>query len=333
MNDLVSIIIPIYNSEKYLKRCLDSIVNQTYRNLEIILLNDGSSDRSGDICKLYANNDSRIKYISKKNEGQSITRNRGIDEATGRYLYFMDSDDYTELSFVENSLSTLSTYKADCAIFNYYHKHSENKIVKERDFIEGLFELENVTDRYNFLVRIFLSYKCGYEVWNRIYDANIIKEFNIKFPVFKPVVGEDLCFNFLYFLCANRIHVSNDRYYYYVHNDGSTMDMNKGDIQLDRTNEISKICYGFISDKHSLKFIKDNYVFIHILLVYHKLMNYSSKESREALKHIKDKSHFHEILKVNPVNIIEAIKALGIVRGIKYLMYGMYYRILVGRGN
>ena len=333
MNDLVSIIIPIYNSEKYLNRCLDSIVNQSYPNLEIILLNDGSSDGSGDICEFYADNDSRVMYISKENEGQSVTRNRGIEMATGRYLYFMDSDDYVDSGFIENALSAMSIHKADCAIFNYYHIYSEKEVVKERDFLEGLYNLENVTDRYVFLVKIFLSYKCGYEVWNRLYDANIIRDFNLRFPVFKPVVGEDLCFNLLYFLCANRIHVSNDRYYYYVHNDGSTMDLNKGDVQIDRINNISKIVYDFISEKHALKYIKDNYAFLHILLIYRKLMYYSSREAGNALKHIKEKNYFREALKTTPTSVIEAIKALGVMRGIKYMICGFYYQILIGRGN
>lgn len=333
MNDLVSVVIPIYNSEKYLNKCLDSIVSQTYTNLEIILLNDGSSDNSGDICKSYAARDSRIKYIDKKNEGQSITRNRGIDEAKGRYLYFMDSDDYVDSGFIENALYAVSTHKADCAIFNYYHIYGTGNPIEERDFLEGTYNLSNETDRYSFFLKVFLPYKCGFEVWNRIYDANIIKTNNLRFPVFKPVVGEDVCFNFMYFLCADKIHISNDRYYYYIQNEGSTMDLNRGDIQLNRYNEISRIGYEFITNHKDLKYIKDNYAFIHILLVYHELMNYSLTESKEQLVKIKDKKHFVSMLNINPGSIHEAIKGMGIARGIKYSIYGMFYRNVVGRGN
>ena len=333
MNDLVSVVIPIYNSEKYLNKCLDSIVSQTYTNLEIILLNDGSSDSSGDICKSYAARDSRIKYIDKKNEGQSITRNRGIDEAKGRYLYFMDSDDYIDSGFIENALDVITIHKADCAIFNYYHIYGKGIPIKERDFLEGTYDLTNVVDRYNFFVKVFLPYKCGFEVWNRLYDANIIKNNDLRFPVFKPVVGEDVCFNFLYFLCAGKVQVSNDRYYYYVQNEGSTMDLNRGDIQLNRYNEISKIGYEFIEGNKTLKYIKENYAFIHILLAYHELMNYDLKGTKKQLGRIKDKKHFGGMLNIYPGSIREAIRAMGIVRGIKYTIYGIYYKTIVGRGN
>ncbi|WP_026493673.1 glycosyltransferase family 2 protein [Butyrivibrio sp. XPD2002] len=326
MNDLVSVVIPIYNSEKNLEKCLDSILSQTYKNLEIILINDGSTDSSSDICKKYADKDTRIKYIEKKNEGQSITRNRGIDESSGRYLYFMDSDDYVDSCFIEKALAELISNKADSAIFNYYHIYDNGKPVKERDFLEGLYDLTTGNDRYNFFVKVFLPYRCGFEVWNRIYDANIIKNNNLRFPIFKPVVGEDLCFNFLYFLCTGKIYVSNDRYYYYVHNEGSTMDLNKGDIQLNRYNEISKIGYEFIEQRDSLDYLKKNYAYINILLAYHELMHYGLKESKEQLRCIKDKNHFKRMLRINPGSIRAIIKAIGIGRGIKYTLLGMFYK-------
>ena len=101
MEPIVSVIIPVYNVEQYLKRCIDSVIDQTYRNLEIILVDDGSNDGSGEICDNYAQNDSRIKVIHKSNGGLSDARNAGIDRSTGIYIMFVDSDDWINRECVE----------------------------------------------------------------------------------------------------------------------------------------------------------------------------------------------------------------------------------------
>ena len=104
---LVSIIVPVYNVEKYLKKCVDSIINQTYKKIEIILIDDGSTDNSSIICDYYSKIDSRINVVHKKNGGLSDARNRGLDIANGEYICFIDSDDYVNLSFVEDLYNAL----------------------------------------------------------------------------------------------------------------------------------------------------------------------------------------------------------------------------------
>ena len=104
MNDIISVIVPVYKAEKYLEKCLDSIVGQTYKDLEIILVDDGSPDSSGRICDKYAENDNRIKVIHKKNGGDSSARNAGFKEATGKYITTIDSDDWIELDAYEKML-------------------------------------------------------------------------------------------------------------------------------------------------------------------------------------------------------------------------------------
>ena len=114
MNPMISVIVPIYNVEKYLARCVDSIVNQTYKNLEIILVDDGSPDRCPQMCDDYAEKDSRIKVIHKKNGGLSDARNAGMAVATGEYISFIDSDDWIETSMFELLLNNIFQY--DCEI-------------------------------------------------------------------------------------------------------------------------------------------------------------------------------------------------------------------------
>lgn len=128
MESLVSVIVPVYNSENFLERCVDSIVNQTYRNLEIILVDDGSSDNSGRICDYYVDKDKRVKVIHKDNRGQSSARNVGIRNANGEYLSFIDSDDIVQNDFIEYLFDLISRETADMAICHIAHFNEGDKI-------------------------------------------------------------------------------------------------------------------------------------------------------------------------------------------------------------
>lgn len=128
---LISVIVPVYNVEKYLARCLDSIVEQTYQNLEIILVNDGSTDGSGEICRQYAERDSRIRLFHQENRGQSAARNVGLDNMTGEYIVFVDSDDYISKSFVEILFNAQQESKVSIVVCNYFEVSEEND---EADF-------------------------------------------------------------------------------------------------------------------------------------------------------------------------------------------------------
>lgn len=127
MEDLVSIVIPVYNVEKYLKKCIDSVINQSYKNIEIILVDDGSKDLSGQLCDEYASRDKRIKVIHKENGGLSDARNAGIDIANGKYITFIDSDDYVSLDYVEYLYRLLIDNNADISVC-MYDVVAENKI-------------------------------------------------------------------------------------------------------------------------------------------------------------------------------------------------------------
>ena len=111
--ELISVIVPVYNAEKYLQKCLDSILEQTYQNLEIIIINDGSTDNSGQICQEYEKQDDRIIYIEKENSGVSDTRNAGLDRMTGTYVTFVDSDDWVEPNYIKFLYEKVIDHKAD----------------------------------------------------------------------------------------------------------------------------------------------------------------------------------------------------------------------------
>lgn len=130
-NGLISVIVPVYNVEKYLNRCIDSIVNQTYKNIEIILVDDGSKDKSGEICDYYAKNNAKVQVIHKKNGGLSDARNQGIKKAHGDYISFVDSDDWLEKDIYEKCMNRNKQYNADIINFAIQINHSDGKFYNQ----------------------------------------------------------------------------------------------------------------------------------------------------------------------------------------------------------
>lgn len=165
----ISIIVPIYNAEKYLSCCIDSLINQTKKELEFILVNDGSTDNSENVIKKYK--DKRIRYFKNENQGIGKTRNFGIQKSTGKYLMFIDSDDYLSLNACEILYNSVSKNDLDVAICDYYKVVNGKKT--EEKFID--FDITTLKDRPNLINEINLS------PWNKIYKTSLIKDKNIKF--------------------------------------------------------------------------------------------------------------------------------------------------------
>ena len=175
-NELISIIVPIYKVEPYLHKCIDSILNQTYKNLQIILVDDGSPDRCGEICDQYAKTDKRINVIHKENGGLSDARNCGIDVATGKYLSFLDSDDWLHNEYIEKLYELLKSSKSDISACDFLRTSTEkvhtdysNQTVYEFSNIEAL---EQYTD--GFYVQMVVA-------WGKLYKRKLFE--GIRFPV------------------------------------------------------------------------------------------------------------------------------------------------------
>ena len=175
--DLVSVIVPVYNVEKYLNRCIDSIINQTYSQLEIILVDDGSTDESPAICDEYAKKDKRIKVIHKKNRGLSDARNCGLDNSAGNYICFIDSDDYVDTNMIEYMHKSLSKNNSDIVICDYIIFDENNEI--KNSFTKTLF---SVTD--NKFDYMFNEYKLLTVIqWNKLFKREIFD--NLRFETGK----------------------------------------------------------------------------------------------------------------------------------------------------
>lgn len=204
---MISIIIPVYNSEKTLKRCVDSILNQTFnRDIEILLVNDGSKDSSESICLEYQNNDKRIKYFKKENGGVSSARNLGIYEAKGEYIAFVDSDDYVEPNMYEIMLNKISKDGSDIVICGYNEIYSDT----QRKINVHPYYANNKTEIAKFVAENFNKAIVS-SPWNKIFKKKLIKNFYDE----KISLGEDLLFNIQYFKNVTSITVINEALYDY----------------------------------------------------------------------------------------------------------------------
>ena len=205
----ISIIVPIYNAEKYLNKCIDSLVNQTKKEIELILINDGSTDNSENVIKSYK--DKRIKYFKNKNQGIGKTRNFGIDKATGKYIIFVDSDDYLDLNACEELYKKIEKEKADLVVCDFYRDIDGNL----EEVIIPSFDTSSLKENKNLLLDINLA------PWNKIYKTKLIKDNNIKF--IENLKYEDAPFVVDVIKFSKKIAKLNEKLNYYViHNNSET---------------------------------------------------------------------------------------------------------------
>jgi len=201
----ISVIVPVYNSEKYLRRCIDSLLTQSFTNFEIIAVNDGSTDNSLEILREYKAKDSRIIVIDKPNEGVSATRNCGIEVAKGEYIMFCDSDDFVHPQFCELLLDAAANNNEDFVVCG--SKRTNNSSIDKRTY--SLNEYQNVSYYYLF------QYGLTAPIWNKIYKTKVIKDNNIKFDT-SFLVAEDVLFNSRYLqYCKGCVFINHILYYYY----------------------------------------------------------------------------------------------------------------------
>lgn len=258
----ISVIIPVYNCAKYLPMCLDSIIYQTYKNLEIICINDGSKDNSGKILGQYAKKDPRIKVITQHNQGQSIARNEGIEAATGDYISFIDGDDWVSLCLYQKFAKKLKEIEQDIDIYMFnacdYYENPQNL------YLTRCFNIKNWKQKTN---QIYVFDDCmnpfggNMGPYNKIYKTQFLKENKIKFT--EGLIFEDQLFFLQTFIPAKAIFINNDALYMYrKQNSSSTMNsinknvfdifkiINKMESYLKNTNNYEEYRYAFFQHKY-----------------------------------------------------------------------------------
>lgn len=309
MKPLLSVIVPVYNVEKYLKRCLESILVQSWNDYEIILVDDGSTDSSAQICDLYAEKYEMIRVIHKENKGLSDTRNRGIEEASGEYVYFPDSDDWLEPSTFSELSDVIEELTYDIISFNREFVTSE-----EDKLISAKSRIQKLSGKQALLEMLKQSDVTGFAN-DKIYRKKLFLDNDIEFPVGKYY--EDLGTNYKLFLKATKVYVTNQKYYHYLitNPDSITQSWNEQKLQ-DMFGFYREIYYSpLIREKFEeleIEILQAFYIngLIHILSSLYK-SNISAQYS-DIEKDIKQ-----EIVK----NSLGVTKLLNQPNKIKYLLY------------
>ena len=214
---IATIVVPVYNTLDTLDRTLDSVCSQTCTNLEILIIDDGSKKPTSDRCDEWAIKDSRIRCIHKENEGLGLTRNRGISEAKGKYIFFIDSDDYIDNDMIERMTNKAEKYNAEIVSTNFYFNESKDECCLKDDLYEENIKsylLPRLLGREKTGVNDFLNVSAC----TKLYLVKFLRDNGILCKSEREYIWEDMAFNFDCLVKANRIYVMNDCFYHYCYN-------------------------------------------------------------------------------------------------------------------
>lgn len=300
MEALVSIIIPIYNVEKYLEKCIKSIINQTYRNLEIILINDGSTDESANICEKYKNQDNRIVFINKKNGGAASAKNEGLKVAKGDYITFVDSDDFIELDMIEYMVNTIKKYNSDIVQCNFTNLYKNTEKFKQDKIIE-----QKITSK-DFL-ELFLTKWDSSLFWNKLFKREVIE--NIFFKEGRCI--DDEFFTYKCVINSKNIVTSNKIVYNYRMRKSGVMKSESSQKQ------ILKDRIDYLYERYELvtQIYEDlDDIFLENLLTYYLIISRNYFIDKNILEYMKSKlklikgkiivSHINIIIKLKIIKLI-----------------------------
>lgn len=246
----ISIIIPVYNAERYLNKCLESVINQTYKKLEIIVVNDGSVDNSEKICNEYALKDKRIIVIHKSNEGVSEARNTGINIATGAYFYLLDSDDFISSETIDIFIKRAKRTKADILTGKLISVDENGVVDSTFTFDKDRIEKKNLMDSKEKFI-YFFGKSFGACAGNKLYRTEYVKSLDIKFEK-NIYYGEDFLFNLKLYVNYPNIELINDDTYYYYKNSSSISNSYKKGL-ADRYIDLVTSFYNYTEKMNKVK--------------------------------------------------------------------------------
>lgn len=300
----ISIVVPIYKVEKYLNKCIESILKQTYKNLEIILVDDGSPDSCGKICDRYKQKDNRIIVIHQENKGLSGARNTGLSRATGKYICFIDSDDYINQNMIETLYNNLKLTNSDISICGFSQVGEDEIIEKtQKEIAIKVMNKETCLKKL-----LYHKYNIDIVTWNKLYKKELFN--NIKFPERK--IYED--FATIPFLIdkANSICCTNQKMYYYVQRKGSINNDSNFNVKIYDLIENLKIMEDFIVSKYS-KIYKDiipGILFFNIIAINQIIKFNRCDENKEYISEIQDKVNKYKknIIFSNRLTILQKTK-------------------------
>lgn len=307
----VSVIIPVYKVEKYLERCVKSVINQTLKDIEIILVDDGSPDICPKMCDDFAEIDSRVKVIHKKNQGLGMARNSGLEIATAEYVMFVDSDDYIHHEMCETLYDKAILYCVDGVLCGYKLDINGNVV---KCLMPGMPNQEAVIDyKMEYMPEligclpnegVFQLY--GFSVWNMLFKNEVIKNYCLKFESERSFVSEDALFQLDYASRANKLLLLPKDYYYYCQNEGSItkrFDVTRYDRQIELYKEICRRVksYGLPIPQMNLR-LKRVMLYECLFAVSEAIKYLSFAKSISRLKYIMNNEVLQRVLKTYPIN-------------------------------
>lgn len=310
---MVSIIVPIYKVEEYLSQCIDSILYQTYSDLEIILVDDGSPDNCGSICEEYAKKDKRIKVIHKENQGLGMARNTGLEYAKGEFIYFVDSDDWLEPNAIECLVKYQKEYDADIVMCNYDKRDDLHKVLYQYRIVNNVKIYSNLKEieenvfwpmigQPAYVCQDFTINMC---VWTNLYRRELIEQNKIRFLSERDYLSEDICFNLQYLLQCNTAVMIPQSLYCYRYNPNSLTNRYKGDEYLKACKLYLKV--GSWADSAKNQSVRDYRVQRFFITKVRELLfrlccsNISFKEKKHLVENIVNDTYLQETLREYPL--------------------------------
>lgn len=305
-----SIIVPVYNVELFLRNCIKSILMQNYDDFEVILVDDGSTDTSYQICQEYAATDSRIILIHKENGGLSSARNAGLEVAKGELIYFLDSDDMICGDLLKYTASIM-TNNIDMLVFGYQKIDEEDRpIGTGMQFAGKKIILNSNSKKIDFFANTFFNYRIGWEAWNRVYQGDIIRKYRIRFADNNKIFAEDIYFNLCYLSVSREINVVEKTFYLYRTRKNSIMSQQRGRDNTKRffmlAQEVFLFYQKYVPDlvryfpiifykiySHALKYLSGNF-----LKYIYGMLKESSEASQFAMQQFSTIKSNHNIQKM-----------------------------------
>lgn len=306
MDDLVSVIIPVYNIEKFINRCIDSILQQSYKNLEIILVNDGSTDSSLKICEEYKKIDRRINVLDKPNGGLSDARNFGIKHSSGDYIVFVDGDDTVEIDYILKLYLSIKMFDSDLSMCSFnlvdenYHKYKEEILPLSTGLVDGIEILQEVLSSYGYVYVVS---------WNKMYKREIFDYLCFE----KGKLYEDEYLNHHLFWSFRRVSIVKDCLYNYVQRSGSIIQSDMTIEKLKMKHDLHKRRIDFYKDKNSLLYNKSKQIYCNWLISC--ISEYDNLISKQLLKEIQKEYR----------QVCSSIELSGAYGWKKYLFYVQNY--------
>lgn len=270
MNNIeLSVIVPVYNVENYIEKCIKSLQKQTFKNFEVLVIDDESQDKSIDIVKKLTINDKRFKVISQKNKGLGGARNTGIENATGKYLFFLDSDDYIEEKTFQVLVDYMNNNNVDIAVYDYFRVDENGKKLDSPKFGKCILDREDAFGK-------ILSLKTSPQAWNKLYKKVLFVDNNIRYP--EKFLHEDIATTYKLFWQSNKIGYVGEGFYYWVIRGNSITQK----ITHKHINDVVKTLLikkeflneNYIYEKFEFEYIRGSIQMLNILL--ERSWNYSS---------------------------------------------------------